>query len=109
MKKFTKIALILAVVLFSVGLVSVIGSFAMGLTWDSLGDMVDRGKFSFNFKDDDEPLYVDMNQDYGDASQDNMLSQEKEDNGFAAVQAWWWSWRRREHHKRCRQHPTAYR
>ena len=86
MKKFTKIALILAVVLFSVGLVSVISSFAMGLTWDSLGDMVDRGKFSFNFKDDDEPLYVDMNQDYGDASQDNMLSQEKEDNGFVAVQ-----------------------
>ena len=57
MKKFTKIALILAVVLFSVGLVSVIGSFAMGLTWDSLGDMVDKGKFSFDFSNADEQLF----------------------------------------------------
>lgn len=51
MKKFTKIALILAVVLLSVGLVSVIGSFAMGLTWDSLGDMVNKGKLSFDLDD----------------------------------------------------------
>ena len=63
MKKFTKIALILAVVLFSVGLVSVIGSFAMGLTWDSLGDMVDKGKFSFDFSNADEQLYFDINQE----------------------------------------------
>lgn len=51
MKKFTKIALILVVVLLSVGLVSVIGSFAMGLTWDSLGDMVNKGKLSFDLDD----------------------------------------------------------
>ena len=51
MKKFTKIALILAVVLLSVGLVSVIGAFAMGLTWDSLGDMVNKGKLSFDLDD----------------------------------------------------------
>ena len=62
MKKFTKIALILAVVLFSVGLVSVISSFAMGLTWDSLGDMVNKGKLSFDL--------------------DDII----EDNGFATVQ-----------------------
>ena len=62
MKKFTKIALILAVVLFSVGLVSVISSFAMGLTWDSLGDMVNKGKLSFDL--------------------DDII----EDNGFTAVQ-----------------------
>lgn len=51
MKKFTKIALILAVVLLSVGLVSVIGAFALGLTWDSLGDMVNKGKLSFDLDD----------------------------------------------------------
>lgn len=77
MKKFTKIALILAVVLFSVGLVSVIGSFTMGLTWDSLGNMVDKGKFSFDFSDDDGQLYLDTNQE-----QEDMV----EDNGFFAVQ-----------------------
>lgn len=86
MKKFTKIALILAVVLFSVGLVSVIGSFAMGLTWDSLGNMVDRGKFSFDFSDDDEQLYFDINEEKEDTAQDNMPSQEKEDNSFSTVQ-----------------------
>ncbi len=86
MKKFTKIALILAVVLFSVGLVSVIGSFAMGLTWDSLGDMVDKGKFSFDFSNADEQLYFDINQEQEDMVQDNMQSPEKEDNGFNAVQ-----------------------
>lgn len=94
MKKFTRIALILAVVLFSIGLVSVIGSFAMGLTWDSLGDMVDKGKFSFDLDDiifdedytDDRPANINSDKGQTDTQQSNMPSQEKEDNGFAAVQ-----------------------
>ena len=71
MKKFTRIALILSVVLFTVGLVSVIGSFAMGLTWDSLGNMVDKGKFNFDFSNDDGQLYFDIDQEQEDMVQDN--------------------------------------
>lgn len=86
MIKFTKIALILVVVLFSVGLVSVIGSFAMGLTWESLENMMDEGKFNFDFNDDDGQLNVDINEANGDTVQENIQSSEKEDDGFTAVQ-----------------------
>lgn len=51
MKKFTKIALILAVVFLFVGLFCVIGSVAMGLTWGTFSDMVNDGKFSVNLGD----------------------------------------------------------
>ncbi len=77
MKKFTKIALILAVLLFGVGLVSVIGSFAMGLTWDSIDDMVNKGKFSFDLDDiieQDEMQHSDVQ------------LQEKDDKAFTIVQ-----------------------
>lgn len=74
MKKFTKIALILAVILLSVGLVSVIGSFAMGLTWESLEDMMDEGKFNFDFSDDDGQLNVDINEANGDTVQEDFHS-----------------------------------
>ena len=51
MKRFTKIAIILAVVFLFIGLFCVICSFAMGLTWGKLSNMVDEGKFSFNVGD----------------------------------------------------------
>lgn len=51
MKKFTKIAIILVVVFMGIGLFCVIGSFAMGLTWNSFSNMVKEGKFSFDVED----------------------------------------------------------
>lgn len=51
MKRFTKIALIIATVLFFIGLFCVIGSIAMGLTWGTLSNMVHDGKFSFDIGD----------------------------------------------------------
>lgn len=94
MKKFTKIALILAAVFLSIGLVGVIGSFAMGLTWDSLENMVDRGKFNFHVSDTgNDEIDFDIkkpnnnsHQGEADTQQGNVQSQEKEDNGFTAVQ-----------------------
>lgn len=77
MKKFTKIALILAAVFLSIGLVGVIGAFAMGLTWESLEDMVDEGKLSFDLEDiieQDEIQHSDVQ------------LQEKEDHEFTTVQ-----------------------
>lgn len=51
MKKFTKIALILATVFVFVGVFCVIGSIAMGLTWGTFSNMVKNGKFSFDIGD----------------------------------------------------------
>ena len=94
MNKFTKMALILAVVLLSVGLVSVIGAFAMGLTWDSLGDMVNKGKLSFDLDDiifdeehtDDRPENINSDKGQIETQNSNIQSQRKEDNEFTAVQ-----------------------
>lgn len=51
MKKFTKIALILATVFLFIGLFCVIGSVAKGLTWRDFSNMVASGKFSFDIDD----------------------------------------------------------
>lgn len=51
MKKFTKIALILATVFLFIGLFCVIGSVAMGLTWGTFSNMVYEGKFNFGAED----------------------------------------------------------
>lgn len=51
MKKFTKIAIIVVAVFMGIGLFCVIGSFAMGLTWNSFSNMVKEGKFSFDAED----------------------------------------------------------
>lgn len=42
MNKFVKVVLILAVVLFGIGVVCTIAAFAMGMTWDSVNDIVIR-------------------------------------------------------------------
>lgn len=49
MKKFTKIALIIASIMSVIGVLCLIGSFAMGFTWGTFADMVQSGKFSFGF------------------------------------------------------------
>ena len=51
MKRFTKVALVLVVVFLIVGLFCVIGSAAMGLTWNSFSNMVDEGRFSIDVGD----------------------------------------------------------
>lgn len=52
MKKFTKIALIFASLFAIIGLILVIASFAMGLTWDKVSGMVRKGKFNFAISTD---------------------------------------------------------
>lgn len=47
MKKFTKISMILAGIFAAVGLICLIGSFALGLTFGTFAEMVSDGKFSF--------------------------------------------------------------
>ena len=47
MKKFTKVALILATIFFMVGVCCVIGAIAHGVTWGVFDNMVKDGKFSF--------------------------------------------------------------
>lgn len=47
MKKFTKIALIIAAIMAGITLICVIGAVALGFTWDKLGSMVKEDKFNF--------------------------------------------------------------
>lgn len=47
MKRFTKIALTLAVIFTVIGFVCVMVSMALGLTWGRFSNMVKDGKFSF--------------------------------------------------------------
>lgn len=53
MKKFTKVAVVLAVIFAVIGIACVIASFAMGFTWNRLTGMVSEGKFNFAFELDD--------------------------------------------------------
>ena len=48
MKKFTKVALTIATIMFVVGVGCVVASFATGLTWEKLGIMVQNGEFNFS-------------------------------------------------------------
>ncbi len=52
MKRFTKIALVLAVSFTIIGLICVMISMAFGLTWGRFADMVEQGRFSFGFDND---------------------------------------------------------
>ena len=53
MKKFTKVAVVLAVIFAIIGISCVIASFAMGFTWDKIAGMVTEGKFNFAIELDD--------------------------------------------------------
>lgn len=53
MKKFTKVAVILAVIFALIGITCVIASFAMGFTWSNFKYMLDADKFNFAFEIDD--------------------------------------------------------
>ena len=48
MRKFTKVVLIIAAIMFVAGVGCVMASFAMGLTWGKLDNMVKNGKFNFS-------------------------------------------------------------
>lgn len=66
MKKFTKIALVLATIFFIIGLFCIIGSVALGLTWGTFGDMVRAGKFSFDIGDVGYIGFGDSGSDYAE-------------------------------------------
>lgn len=54
MKKFTKVVMIIAAVCFSIGVVCLVGAASMGLTWGRLGEMVNRGRFSFSIPESED-------------------------------------------------------
>lgn len=54
MRKFTKAALIITVVLVVLGLACLTASFAMGYTWNSFADMVRGGKLSISFGNEED-------------------------------------------------------
>lgn len=47
MKKLTKVLLIIATVFVIIGVICLVGSVAMGVTWGTFTDMIDDGKFRF--------------------------------------------------------------
>ena len=51
MKKFTKIALIIAAVVGGIGICCLVGAVAKGLTWRMVADMATDGRFSFGPED----------------------------------------------------------
>lgn len=51
MKKFTKVALVIAAIVGGIGICCLIGAVAKGLTWQQLENMVTDGRFSFDSKD----------------------------------------------------------
>lgn len=51
MKRFTKVALIIAAVVGGIGVCCLVGAVAKGLTWRQLADMAADGRFSFGPKD----------------------------------------------------------
>ena len=60
MRKFTKIALIFASIMAGIGIVCLIASMALGLTWGTFSDMVQDGKFSFGYNGD--PFYSELSE-----------------------------------------------
>lgn len=68
MKTFTKIMLILAGILASVGVICMVVAFAMGLTTEHLVDMIQDGRFSFDEGDlhisfDEDDFDIDLDKD----------------------------------------------
>ena len=55
MEKITKVALIIASVMAGIGIICLIASMALGLTWGTFSRMLQDGKFSFGYVDD--PFY----------------------------------------------------
>ena len=51
MKRFTKVALVIAAVVGGIGICCLIGAVAKGLTWRMVADMVTDGRFSFGSED----------------------------------------------------------
>ena len=48
MKKFTKVALVIAALVGGIGICSLVGAVAKGLTWKEFANMVTDGRFSFD-------------------------------------------------------------
>lgn len=54
MKKFTKVALVVAAVSGAIGISCLVGAVAKGLTWGEFANMVTDGLFSFGPKELEE-------------------------------------------------------
>lgn len=75
MKKFTKVMLIIAGVLASVGVICVVVAFAMGLTTNHFIKMIQDGRFSFDAGD----FHISYDDDWKDDFEGETLGTENED------------------------------
>ncbi|MBQ3557973.1 MAG: DUF4097 family beta strand repeat protein [Agathobacter sp.] len=80
MKKFTKVMLILAGVLATVGLICVIVAFGMGLTTEHFVKLIQDGHFSF----DEGDLHISFEDDWKDELGSDILSTEEVDGETSA-------------------------
>lgn len=75
MKKFTKVMLIIAAVLATVGLVCVVAAFGMGLTTKHFVKMIQDGRFSF----DEGDLHISFGDGWKEDSDDDVFGTESAD------------------------------
>ena len=66
MKRFTKVALIIAAVVGGIGICCLVGAVAKGLTWRMFANMVTDGRFSFGGQNKDL-LKMDIGLSYFDS------------------------------------------
>ena len=81
MKKFTKIALISALVCLVLGLGVFIGGLALGGTWQGLRESIDHGDYSIDGSDGTYGIYMtEKSEDSSSSNQESSVLQEKASN-----------------------------
>lgn len=81
MKKFTKIALISALVCLVLGLGVFIGGLALGGTWQGLKESIDHGDYSIGGSDGTYGIYMtEKSEDSSSSNQESSVPQEKTSN-----------------------------
>ena len=81
MKKFTKIALISALVCLVLGLGVFLGGLALGGTWQGLKESIDHGDYSIGGSDGTYGIYMtEKSEDSSSSNQESSVAQEKTSN-----------------------------
>ena len=86
MKKFTKVALIIAAVVGGIGICCLVGAVAKGLTWRMVADMAKDGRFSFGPEDFADFSIGDGANEAKDAQAQGSLTQVEEAFGSLDVE-----------------------
>lgn len=73
MKRFTKIANLIACLLIVIGIGCLAAAFSMGLSLDTFMNMIEQGKFSISFgKNSDNHTYKEMQEEFNDSEVKNL-------------------------------------